>query len=137
MTENASPRITDYIDALQDWRGKLMSKLYKQIREAGPELIGEWKWNTPIWSFNGNVVALAAFKDRVKVNFSKGASINDPHGLFNSGLGARANRSIDVREGEQVNEKAFRDLVHAAIDLNRGKSAKGPTSSAKKSRSKN
>lgn len=86
LTENASAEISNYINTLRNWRGKVVSTIRELIREAGPELIEEWKWRTRVSSYRGNVIAAAAFKDHVKVNFIKGASIHDSRGLFNSGL---------------------------------------------------
>ena len=118
---NASEQITTYIDGLGDWRGKMLARLRKLIRDAAPVLSEEWKWNTPVWSHNGNVLAVGAFQDHVKVNFFKGASLDDSHGLFNAGLEAKASRAIDIHERDRVNEAAFKDLVRGAVDLNGGK----------------
>ena len=118
---NASERIANYIEDLGDWRGRMLARLRKLIREAAPDLVEEWKWNTPVWSHNGNVVAAGAFRDHVKVNMFRGASLNDPHGLFNAGLDAKASRAIDLRQDEVFDEAAFKDLVRAALALNRGK----------------
>lgn len=118
---NASERISSYIEALGDWRGKMLARLRKLILDAAPDLVEEWKWNTPVWSHNGNVVAIGAFQDHVKVNMFKGASLDDPQGLFNAGLDAKASRAIDLRRGDVIDEAAFKDLVRAALALNRGK----------------
>ena len=118
---NASDQITNHIDDLRDWRGKLIAQLRKLIREAAPDAIEEWKWNTPVWSHNGNVVAVGAFHDHVKINFFKGASLHDPHGLFNAGLEAKATRAIDIHEGDRLNAAALKELVRAAVSLNGGK----------------
>ena len=118
---NASERITTYIDGLGDWRGKTLARLRKLISGAAPDLSEEWKWNTPVWSHNGNVLAVGAFSDHVKVNFFKGASLDDAHGLFNAGLEAKASRAIDIHQGDRINEGAFKDLVRAAVELNGGK----------------
>src|SRR5207237_2178584 len=93
---NASEQITKSINELADWRGKLLTRLRKLILAAEPAMVEEWKWGTPVWSHNGNVVAAGAFQDHVKLNFFKGASLPDPHGLFNAGLEAKASRSIDL-----------------------------------------
>jgi hypothetical protein len=125
---NASEQITTYIDSLGDWRGKTLARLRKLIRETAPDLSEEWKWNTPVWSHNGNVLAVGAFSDHVKINFFKGASLDDAHGLFNAGLEAKASRAIDIHERDRINEVAFKDLVRAAVDLNGGKpKSKKPT----------
>jgi hypothetical protein len=116
----ASEQITSHINDLGDWRGKMLAHLRTLIRTAAPDLIEEWKWNTPVWSHNGNVVAVGAFQDHVKVNFFKGASLDDPQGLFNAGLDAKATRAIDIHEGERINEAAFKNLVRAAVTLTSG-----------------
>jgi hypothetical protein len=118
----ASERITKYINELRDWRGEMLASLRKLIREASPDLIEEWKWNSPVWSHNGNVIAIGAFQDHVKVNFFKGASLNDSHHLFNAGLDAKATRSIDIHENQRINEAALKNLVRAAVALNTGES---------------
>jgi hypothetical protein len=118
---NASDRITSYINGLGDWRGDALAHIRKLIRKAHPELGEEWKWNTPVWSYHGNVVAVGAFQDHVKVNFFKGALLNDAHGLFNAGLDAKASRAIDIHKGDRINSAALQDLVRAAVALNRGK----------------
>lgn len=116
---NPSDRVSNHIDSLGDWRGKVLKRLRKLIRTAGPDLVEEWKWNTPVWSQNGNVLAVGAFHDHVKINFFKGTSLDDPQGLFNAGMDARATRAIDIYEGDRLNDAAFRKLVRAAIALNR------------------
>src|SRR6267142_2754727 len=118
---NASEQITNRINELADWRGKTLARLRKLILEAAPGIVEEWKWSTAVWSHNGNVVAVGAFQDHVKVNFFKGASLNDPHGLFNAGLDAKATRAIDIHEGERINEAALKNLVRAAVALTSGK----------------
>lgn len=121
MPITASDQITRHINDLGDWRGRLLARLRELIRGAAPELVEEWKWNTPVWSHNGNVLAAGAFQDHVKVNFFKGASLDDPHRLFNAGLDAKATRAIDIHEGERFNEAAFKNLVRAAVALTSGK----------------
>ncbi len=121
---NASTQITDYINELSDWRGKLLARLRKLILAADPDIVEEWKWGTPVWSHKGNVVAVGAFQDHVKVNFFKGASLPDPHGLFNAGLEAKATRAIDLREGDKINEPALKELVRAAVAYNLSDSKK-------------
>ena len=95
----SSQQVSDYINSLNDWRGALLARLRELIGEAAPELVEEWKWGTPVWSLKGNVVAVGAFKDHVKINFFKGALLDDPHRLFNAGLDAKASRGIDIRAG--------------------------------------
>jgi hypothetical protein len=122
-----SQRITQYIGELTDWRGKMLARLRKLILEAAPSIAEEWKWETPVWSHHGNVVAGGVFQDHVKLNFFKGASLNDPHGLFNAGLEAKATRAIDIHQGDTLDEAVLKDLIRAAVALN---SAKPKTSKA-------
>jgi hypothetical protein len=113
-----SQHIDNHIEELNDWRGKMIARLRKLILEAAPELTEDWKWDTPVWSYKGNVVAAGAFKDHVKLNFFKGASLDDPNHLFNAGLDAKASRSIDLSENEEFNESALKELVQAAVAHN-------------------
>jgi hypothetical protein len=113
-----SQRITNQIASLADWRGPLLARLRTLIREADPAITEEWKWDTPVWSHNGNVVAIGAFKDHIKLNFFKGALLDDAHGLFNAGLDAKATRAIDLREGDAVDAAALQDLIRAAVARN-------------------
>ena len=117
-TVNASQQIDHYIQGLDDWRGRMVARLRKLILDAAPELTEEWKWDTPVWSHKGNVVAAGVFKDHVKLNFFKGASLNDPRGLFNAGLEAKTSRGIDITEGEEIDESALKDLVRTAVAYN-------------------
>jgi len=113
-----SQHIDNYIKELTDWRGKLLARLRKLILAAAPELTEEWKWDTPVWSYKGNVVAGGAFKDHIKLNFFKGASLKDPKGLFNAGLDAKATRGIDFHEGDELDELALKELVREAAAYN-------------------
>ena len=135
QTMNASQRITQHIDSLADWRGNTLKKVRKLILDAAPELVEDWKWNTPLWSCQGNVVAAGAFKDHVKVNFFKGAMLDDPKRLFNAGLDAKTSRSIDLHQGDALDDKGFKDLIRAAVALN-GTKSKGaaPKKTAAKGR---
>ena len=128
---NASEHITKHIDGLADWRGTVMAQLRTLIRDAAPDAIEEWKWNTPVWSQNGNIVAVGAFADHVKLNFFKGASLKDPHGLFNAGLDAKATRAIDIHKGDRLHAAGIQDLVRAAVALNGG-TPKSRTSTGRK-----
>ena len=116
-----SQRITNHIAELADWRGAMLARLRQLIFEADPAMVEEWKWDTPVWSQHGNVVAAGAFKDHVKLNFFKGASLQDPHGLFNAGLDAKATRAVDIHEGDTIDEPALQELVRAAVAQNAGK----------------
>lgn len=121
--ENTTPsqNITNHIAELADWRGTMLARLRQLILDANPAMVEEWKWGTPVWSHNGNVVAAGAFKDHVKLNFFKGASLQDPHGLFNAGLEAKATRAIDIHEGDTIDEPALQELICAAVAQNAGK----------------
>jgi hypothetical protein len=114
-----SDQITAYIDELGDWRGQTVARLRAVIRAASPDLVEQWKWSTPVWSHQGNVLAVGAFQDHVKLNFFKGASLDDPAGLFNAGLDATATRAIDINKSHRLDEAALRDLIRAAVALNR------------------
>ena len=137
----ANDKMTPYqhidrrIEELGDWRGKLLARLRKIILKAAPELVEEWKWDTPVWSHNGNVVAAGTFQDHLKLNFFKGARLEDPQGLFNAGLDAKATRAIDMFKGDQGDEPALRDLVRAAVALNETKSKPAKSGTARKSKS--
>jgi hypothetical protein len=113
-----SKLIDKQIAELKDWRVKTMAKLRKIIHDADPEITEEWKWNTAVWSHNGLVVAVGAFKGNVKMNFFQGASLPDPHKLFNAGLEAKKTRAIDFHEGDKINEPALKDLIRAAVAQN-------------------
>jgi len=122
--ESPSQKIDTRIEELGDWRGKTLSRLRALIRQADPEVVEEWKWEkpssggTPVWSHDGGICTGEAYKSVVKLTFFKGASLDDPSGLFNSSLEGKVRRAIDVREGERVDEDAFQDLIRAAVALN-------------------
>ncbi len=128
-----SRHIDRRIEELADWRGKMLSRIRRIILKAAPELTEEWKWDTPVWSHKGNVVAAGAFQDHLKLNFFKGAQLEDPHGLFNAGLDAKTTRAIDLFEGDKVDEGALRDLVRAAVVLNGSKSKPAKPGAVRKS----
>ena len=117
-TKSPDDNITQYIASLTDWRGDALSHLRTLIGETAPELSEEWKWGTPIWSLNGNVLGLAAFKNHIKINFFKGASLDDPHKLFNAGLDAKTSRSIDLGPEDKFNIPALTELIRAAVAQN-------------------
>jgi hypothetical protein len=124
--ESASPlpasRLIDArIQELADWRGEMLSRLRALIRQADPEVVEEWKWETPVWSHNGIICTGETYKSVVKMTFARGASLDDPSGLFNSSLEGRVRRAIDFREGDKVNEKALKTLIRGAVALNRSK----------------
>jgi hypothetical protein len=105
---SASELIDKQIADLPDWRGDLLARLRKPIHEADPDVTEEWKWDTAVWSHKGLVCAAGAFKDHVKLNFFKGASLADPRGLFNAGRDAKATRAIDFYAGDNIYEAARR-----------------------------
>jgi hypothetical protein len=114
----ASQHIDNYLTELDDWRGTMLTRLRRLILNAAPELTEEWKWDIPVWSYKGNVVAGGVFKDHIKLNFFKGASLEDPKGLFNAGLDAKATRAIDISEDSAIDEAALKELVRAAVAYN-------------------
>jgi len=117
VRDGATPSqlISNQIAELADWRGETLARLRKLIHEAAPEIKEEWKWGTAVWSQNGLICSVGAFKDHVKLNFFEGASLKDPKGLFNSGLDAKATRAIDFNEGDDIDESALKALVRAAV----------------------
>jgi hypothetical protein len=118
--DNLTPSqlITNQITELADWRGQMLDRLRALIHEAAPDITEKWKWETAVWSQKGNVVAVGAFKDHIKLNFFKGASLEDPQGLFNAGLDAKSTRAIDFSEGDQIQEAALKELIRAAVAHN-------------------
>jgi len=118
-TESPSRLIDERIKELGGWRGKMLSRLRALIKAADPEVVEEWKWSNPVWSHDGLICTGEAYKNVVKMTFAKGASVPDPSGLFNSSLEGNTRRAIDFREGEEIDEKALKALIRAAVTLNR------------------
>jgi len=116
--EPASRLIDARIRELGDWRGEMLSRLRALIKEADPDVVEEWKWGTPVWSHDGLICTGETYKSAVKMTFSRGASLDDPSGLFNSSLEGKARRAIDFHEGDKINEVALKTLVRAAVALN-------------------
>jgi hypothetical protein len=116
--ESASRLIDARIRELRDWRGEMLSRLRALIKQADPKVVEEWKWGIPVWSHGGLICTGETYKSVVKMTFAKGASLDDPSGLFNSSLEGRVRRAIDFREGDKVNEKALKTLIRAAVALN-------------------
>jgi hypothetical protein len=122
--DSASEQISERIRELGDWRGKTLSRVRALIKEADPEIVEEWKWakatspGTPVWSHSGLVCTGETYKNVVKLTFSKGASLKDPSRLFNSSLDGKVRRAIDIREGDEINESALKELIRAAVALN-------------------
>jgi len=121
---NTSKRITDMIAELGDWRGKVLARLRKLILDAAPDLTEEWKWGAAVWTKQGLVCSAGAFKDHVKLNFFKGASLKDPKRLFNAGLDAKATRAIDFHEGDNIDVSALKELIRAGVAFNLGQGTK-------------
>jgi hypothetical protein len=117
--EAASANITKRIQELGDWRGETLAHVRQLIHDADPDIQEEWKWmGTPVWSHDGGVCTGESYKQVVKLTFFRGASIKDPKKLFNSSLEGNTRRAIDLREGEKINEAAFKQLIRAAVAAN-------------------
>lgn len=122
--EDASRMLDERIRQLDDWRGTTLARMRELIHEADPEVIEEWKWvkqtnpGTPVWSHNGGICTGETYQRVVKLTFHRGASLDDPAGLFNSSLEGKVRRAIDIKEGETVDPGAFKDLVRQAVALN-------------------
>jgi hypothetical protein len=117
--EEAAALIDAKIRELADWRGEMLARVRRILHEADPEIVEEWKWmGTPVFSHAGIVCTGETYKSVVKMTFAKGASLEDPAGLFNSSLEGNVRRAIDLREGEKVNEKALKELIRRAVALN-------------------
>jgi hypothetical protein len=131
---SASALISERIAGLPDWRGKTLGRMRTLIKEADPDVVEEWKWvkptwpGTPVWSHDGIICTGESYKSVVKLTFAKGASLKDPARLFNSSLDGNVRRAIDIREGEEIDEAAFKALVRQAIAANQS----GKSKAAKK-----
>ena len=133
-TKSASAFIDEKIKQLADWRGQTLAKMRAIIHEADPEVLEEWKWmGTPVFSHSGIICTGETYKNVVKLTFAKGASLKDPSGLFNSSLEGNVRRAIDIHEGEEIDEAALKNLVHAAVALNLEGKNKSKTARTKKS----
>jgi len=106
------------IEELGDWRGEMLSKLRALIKQADPEVVEEWKWSVPVWSHGGIICTGETYKKAVKLTFAKGASLEDPAGIFNSSLEGNTRRAIDFPEGAKIDAKALKALIRAAVKLN-------------------
>lgn len=118
-SSDASSQIDAFIVALAGWQRETVTRLRRLIHEADPDIVEEWKWGVPVYADHGNVCATGVFKNGVKLNFFKGASLPDPTGLFNAGLEAKGSRAIDLAEGEFPNESALTALIREAAAANR------------------
>ncbi len=128
---SASELISEKIATLGDWRGATLGKMRKLIQQADPDVVEEWKWmGTPVWSHNGIICTGETYKDKVKLTFMKGASLEDPASLFNASLDGNARRAMDIAEGEEIDASAFVALIREAVALNSAGKAK-PAKKAK------
>jgi hypothetical protein len=125
--ESPSQQIDARIEELGDWRGETLARVRAIVKEADPDVVEEFKWakatspGTPVWSHDGIICTGESYKSVVKMTFAKGASLDDPSGLFNSSLEGNVRRAIDIREGEEIDEDALKDLIRAAVALNQSK----------------
>src|SRR6266545_6787348 len=118
-SKSPSQLIDARIKELGDWRGKMLSRLRTLVKQADPEVLEEWKWRgVPVWSHEGIICTGETYKSIVKLTFAKGASLEDPKGLFNSSLDGNVRRAIDIHEGDKLDEAALKDLIRAAVALN-------------------
>jgi hypothetical protein len=132
--EGASPSnlIDGRIKELGDWRGVTLARIRAIIKQADPDVVEEWKWRgVPVWEHDGIICTGETYKAVVKMTFAHGAALKDPAKLFNSSLEGNVRRAIDIAEGDKINEKALKDLIRAAVELNRAK--KKPARAGKKS----
>ena len=120
--DSPSQLIDARITELSDWRGETLARVRLLIRQADPEVVEEWKWRgVPVWSHAGIICTGETYKAVVKMTFAKGASLEDPSGLFNSSLEGNTRRAIDIHEGDKIDEKALKALIRAAVTLNKSK----------------
>jgi len=135
--QSASEAISRRIAELGDWRGQTLGRMRRLIKEADPDVVEEWKWvkpttpGTPVWSHEGIICTGESYKTAVKLTFAKGASLKDPARLFNSSLDGNVRRAIDIHEGEEVDEAAFKALVRQAVAIN----SSGKSKASKKAKS--
>ena len=121
---SASALIDKRIEELEGWRGRTLARLRKLIKQADPDVVEEWKWEVPVWSHDGIICTGEAYKNVVKMTFPKGASLEDPSGLFNSSLEGAVRRAIDFHEDDTIDAKAFKALIREAAMLNASKKAR-------------
>ena len=125
--DSPSQLIDARINELSDWRGEMLARLRILIKQADPEVVEEWKWRgVPVWSHAGMICTGETYKNVVKMTFAKGASLEDPSGLFNSSLEGNTRRAIDFHEGDKIDEKALKALIRAAVALNTSSAAQRP-----------
>ncbi|CFX40395.1 conserved protein of unknown function [Candidatus Filomicrobium marinum] len=138
-TPSPSQLIDAKIEALDDWRGAMLARVRSVIKKADPEIVEEVKWRkpsnpngVPVWEHAGIICTGETYKDKVKLTFAKGASLDDPSGLFNASLEGNARRAIDIHEGDKIDEKALRALIRAAVALNTSHANSRPAGTQKK-----
>ncbi|WP_368563763.1 DUF1801 domain-containing protein [Pseudoxanthomonas sp. UTMC 1351] len=138
LIDSPSRLIDTKIGRLADWRGEILSRIRGLIKQADPEIVEEVKWikpsnplGVPVWEHAGIICTGETYKDKVKMTFAKGASLDDPANLFNSSLDGGTRRAIDIHEDDKIDEKAFKALIRAAVALNTSKSTKGAVKAAK------
>lgn len=138
LLDSPSKLIDLKIGKLTDWRGETLSRIRALIKQADPEVTEEVKWikpsnplGVPVWEHAGIICTGETYKDKVKFTFAKGASLDDPAGLFNSSLDGGTRRAIDIHEGDKIDEKAFKALIRAAVELNTSKARKAPQKASK------
>ncbi len=119
VSESPSCLLDARIKELSDWRGATLAHVRALIQQAVPDVVEEWKWSVPVWSRDGIICTGETYKAVVKLTFPKGASLKDPKGLFNSSLEGKVRRAIDIHEGDEINEAAFKALIRAAAALNK------------------
>jgi hypothetical protein len=122
-----STRIDDHINRLDDWRGKALAEVRSIIRDADPDVVEEWKWEkpssggVPVWYHDGGICTGETYKDKIKLTFFQGAALDDPAGLFNSSLGGNVRRAIDINENDEIDKRALKKLIQAAVAFNESK----------------
>jgi hypothetical protein len=122
MADSPSQLIDERIAELGDWRGETLARVRELVKEADPEVEETWKWRgVPVWEHDGIICTGETYKKAVKLTFAKGASLEDPAGLFNSSLGGNTRRAIDIHENEEIDAAALQDLIRAAVELNTGR----------------
>ena len=133
-TDSPSQLIDARIKELRDWRGETLARVRILIQQADPEVVEEWKWRgVPVWSHAGIICTGETYKNIVKLTFAKGASLEDPSGLFNSSLEGNTRRAVDLQEGDKIDEKALKALIRAAVALNKSvRATAGPIGSPKR-----
>jgi len=126
--DSPSRLIDARIKELGDWRGEMLGRVRKLIKQVDPDVVEEWKWRgVPVWSHGGIICTGETYKEVVKMTFAKGSSLEDPHGLFNSSLEGNTRRAIDFRAGDEIDEKALKALIRAAVELNTARAPRPET----------